>query len=297
MIHALYFNGLGNGRTRKRERLALRYLAKYGVQVEHVSVNWYASEQLNDLMGRLTTLAKRRLGEHDSLVLVGSSAGGSLALNVFKRVNDKRLSVVTLCSRLQETALAPWDRRTLPRMAGIGTTKASQLFVESVRYCTSTTVPSLTAADKQRITVVRQLADDVVPRPTMDIAGVQTHTVWAVGHGWGIAEAVRQLPAVLRQTQPILPGTVALAFWGVLLLSVYHLIRDVLQALSMDSAFTDIGHRSHQWCGAYCDEVTIPFDVLGIVVPVIVLRRGHVGRLGWLLVATLPFLILFALLP
>ncbi|SRR6266511_3741358 len=198
MISALYFNGLGPGKTRKRERYAMRYLAKHGIEVEHVSIDWRSDEPVEKLLARLVKLTKTKLQEHDKLVLIGSSAGGSLALNIFKKVNDKNLFVVTLCSRLHNAELASWDRRTMQRMAYIGTPKASQLFVDSVTYCTNKTIPSLEKSDKQRITIVRQLADDVVPKQTMEIEGVRTHKVLAVGHGWGIAESVRQLPNILK---------------------------------------------------------------------------------------------------
>jgi pimeloyl-ACP methyl ester carboxylesterase len=197
MRYALYLNGLGNGKTRKRERLAMRYLARHDIEVEHVPIDWRSDKPFEKLFARLVKLTKAKLKEHGQLVLIGSSAGGSLALNIFKKVNDKNLSVVTLCSRLHEADLAWWDRRSLQRMAYIGAPKASQLFVDSVTYCSKETIPSLTKADKQRIAIVRQLADDVVPKRTMGIEGVKTHKVLVIGHGWGIAEGVRRLPQIL----------------------------------------------------------------------------------------------------
>lgn len=226
MIHALYFNGLGIGKTRKRERFAMHYLAKRGIQVEHISIDWHSGESFDKLLARLVRMTKAKLKEHGEIVLIGSSAGGSLALNIFKQVDSKDLSVVILCSRLHDAKLASWDGRTLEKMAYIDTPKASQLFVDSVTYCTNKTVPSLTKANKQRITIVRQLADDVVPKRTMEIEGVKIHKVLALGHGWGIAEGVRQLPHMLLKRRPILPALTALVFWAVLFFSIYHLIRD-----------------------------------------------------------------------
>lgn len=296
MIHALYFNGLGNGKTRKREQLAMRYLAKRDIAVEHVSIDWRSDEPFDKLLARSVKTTKAKLKEHDKLVLIGSSAGGSLALNIFRQVNDKNLSVITLCSRLHDTELAWWDHRTMQRMAYIGTPKTSQLFVDSVNYCTNKTIPSLTKADKQRITIVRQLADDVVPKRTMEIEGIKAYKAMAIGHGWGIAEGVRQLPRILLK-KPILPIVVEAAFWAVLLFSIYHLARDLLQTFNLDSAFTDIGHRSHQWCGSYCDIITLPFDIAGIAISAIVLKRNRIGLLGSLLLVMIPIFIGFTLLP
>jgi hypothetical protein len=195
--HALYLNGLGDGTTRRREQLAMRYLARRGIVVEHISINWRSDEPFAALLARVTTITKQKLKEHGELVLVGSSAGGSLAINVLGKVQDENLRAITLCSRLHLAKLPWWDRRTLKRMAYLGTPKQSQKFYDSVTYCTKTTIPNLTKTDKERITIVQQIADDVVPRITMSIKGAQTYKVPAFGHGWGIALAVRRLPHLL----------------------------------------------------------------------------------------------------
>ncbi len=198
MIYALFFNGLTDGTTRKREQLAINYLAERGIIVEHIPINWRSDELFTDMIAGLTELTSQKLKEHGELLLIGSSAGGSLALNVFKQVNSRNLYAVTLCSRLHDAKLPWWDRRTMERMAYIGTPKASQAFVDSVAYCTNTTILALTSEDKERIVIVQQLADSVVPRPTMGIEGVQVHKVAAIGHGWGIASGVRHLPKIIH---------------------------------------------------------------------------------------------------
>lgn len=197
MIHALFFNGLTDGTTRKREQLAINYLAKRGIAVEHVPINWRSDEPFTHMLNRLTKITQQKLKEYDQLLLIGSSAGGSLALNVFKRVDNKNLYTITLCSRLHDAKLAWWDWRTMERMAYIGTPKASQKFVDSVAYCTDKTIPTLSDQDKKRIVIVQQLADGAVPRPTMSVEGAQTHKVLAIGHGWGIAAGAVHLPKIV----------------------------------------------------------------------------------------------------
>jgi hypothetical protein len=46
MIHTLFFNGLTDGTTRKREQFAIKYLAKHDIIVEHIPVNWRSEESL-----------------------------------------------------------------------------------------------------------------------------------------------------------------------------------------------------------------------------------------------------------
>lgn len=83
----------------------------------------------------------------------------------------------------------------------------------------------------------------------------------------------------------------------ILIASTYHFIRDLLQTFDLDSVFTDIAHRPHQWCGQYCDVVTIPFDVITIAVSAYTLKRNKVGKLGIALLASLPLWLIFSLLP
>lgn len=199
MIHLLYFNGLGSGSTRWREKLAMRYLLKQGIEVRHIQVNWYANEPFGTILDRVTLLVKKDLEKHGKVVLVGSSAGGSLVVNILGRIPDKNLSAVTLCSRLSLANLPWWDRRSLERMAYLGRSKESKLFFDSVTYCSHITIPKLTKTDKRRLLIIQQWMDDVVPRVTMSIKGVRVHKVPGFGHGWGIAMAVRQLPRLLSK--------------------------------------------------------------------------------------------------
>jgi hypothetical protein len=100
---------------------------------------------------------------------------------------------------LHEAPLPWWDRRNLTRMAHIGTSQPSQTFFDSVTYCGEVTVPKLTKQDKERLIIVQQWADFVVPRPTISIDGVRIYRVPALGHGWGIAMGVQRLPEIVEQ--------------------------------------------------------------------------------------------------
>jgi acetyl esterase/lipase len=196
VVHVLYFNGLGQGRTRKREKMAINYLAKRGIEVTHVPVKWYIAS-FDDVLDSTLKLTKEGLKEHGTVVLVGSSAGGSLVVNIMSKLHNPNLYGVTLCSRLQEKPLPWWDKRDLARMSHLDTNQSSQAFFDSVTYCGEQAIPKLTDIDKEHLILVQQWADFVVPRPTMSISGAQIYRVHALGHGWGIAMGVRRLPQAL----------------------------------------------------------------------------------------------------
>jgi len=70
-----------------------------------------------------------------------------------------------------------------------------------------------------------------------------------------------------------------------------------MQTLNIHNSYTNVAHRSHEWCAPYCDYVTYPLDIAGVAIPVIVLRRKRVGKLGIALLVSMPLWIIFGVLP
>lgn len=68
----------------------------------HAHVDWRSEESFAALLDRMTELAREKLRNHDRLALVGSSAGGSMAVNVFGALKDENVVAASLCGRLPE---------------------------------------------------------------------------------------------------------------------------------------------------------------------------------------------------
>ena len=77
----------------------------------------------------------------------------------------------------------------------------------------------------------------------------------------------------------------------------YHLIRDILQIVEYQNVFTQIGHWGHEWCGLYCNYVTLPIDLFLIVASVVVLKRKKSGILGICVVTVLFLSVIIWFLP
>lgn len=88
-----------------------------------------------------------------------------------------------------------------------------------------------------------------------------------------------------------------LLFIAILIFSAYHFVRDIAQTFDWHTSFSNIGHRPHEWCGQFCDIVTYPLDIAGIIIPLIVLKRNRIGKIGILLLASMPLWIIFSVLP
>lgn len=203
-VHFLYLNGLGTGKSRVFERLAAQHAARHGLSVTHVPINWFSGESFEAMLERVTELTRQKLAQQTQLIILGVSAGGSLAVNVLGRLQDPNLSVITVCSRLQLARLPWWDIRslelmTLQRRTLLGRSKSSRSFFDSVTYCNNTTIPSLTPSDKKRILTVEQWMDNIVPKPTMTIPGVKVYHLPVIGHGMGIGLAWWQLPKIVQE--------------------------------------------------------------------------------------------------
>jgi len=202
MIRVLYFNGLGTGKPRRPEKLAMRvffrYLGRHGISVRHIPVDWYAKEPFSELLDHMIAAVRDELATHAEVVLCGVSAGGSLAVNVQAGLRNKKLSVVVLCGPLRIAQLSWWDRRTLERIAFRDPNRPSQCFFDSVTYCDTTAIPTLNHDEKRRIVTVQQWSDTVVPRQTMGIPGVKVFRVPGMGHTLGIGIGILYLPTIIR---------------------------------------------------------------------------------------------------
>lgn len=83
----------------------------------------------------------------------------------------------------------------------------------------------------------------------------------------------------------------------ILIVSLYHLVRDILQTLEFKNLLTTFLYRPHIWCKPYCNYVTYPLDILGIFGSFIVLKRNKLGVLGAIVILSQTLWFLAALLP
>lgn len=73
-----------------------------------------------------------------------------------------------------------------------------------------------------------------------------------------------------------------LFFLSLFTFSLYHLVRDLLQEYHVENTLTDFLKLSRNWCGWYCNAITIPFELLIMLGSLLVLKRGRVGLFGYL---------------
>ena len=193
---SLYIHGLGRTELRPLERLLLDKNQRKGLNYAAAYIDWCSPVTFSELVERVVWQASEMLStldDEDVLILEGSSAGGSMAINALKKLDDPRVRAVSHSGRLSVGNYSDQSWRNLARCAHLGTHRASQSFFDSVTNCESVTVPSLTDADKSRIVITLPIADEVVPVQTMTIEGVRAVRMPIVGHSLGIGMGILKL--------------------------------------------------------------------------------------------------------
>ncbi|QQG37795.1 MAG: hypothetical protein HYS26_04195 [Candidatus Kaiserbacteria bacterium] len=87
------------------------------------------------------------------------------------------------------------------------------------------------------------------------------------------------------------------AFVALLLFSIFHLGRDVLQYAGVENIFTTLLHRKLAWCDWYCDPLIIPYEIATIAGGAFVLWRDRIGIVGVIALGFPPLLLIATLLP
>lgn len=184
-IGYLYVNGLNDGQTKPQDRLAMWRWRQKGLDLKHAHVNWLDGHDLDSKIDNVKERVEEMLGQFGGVALIGSSAGGSLALNTFHKLRNKNVCIITAHARLKAGDYPQNERVSLYRRAGMDTDKPSQAFVDSVTRAETETIPNLSEQEKQRIRTLSSLADMVVPPRLMTIDGVSNHRSLAFGHAGG----------------------------------------------------------------------------------------------------------------
>jgi len=195
-ISYLYLNGLGDGSRHWHEKLAALWWDRNGTPLEHFPIDWYSEPNLDDIVESLTLRIDELLRATGRVAIIGSSASGSLAVNVLHANKGKDVLAVIAHGRLAKGNYSPANRMSLENRS-----KNSKTFFESVERAEAT-ILELDENEKRKILVLTQLTDMVVPLETMTMPGVKTHRSFALGHSGGfIAHLIADRDMIVEFTR------------------------------------------------------------------------------------------------
>lgn len=204
-IGYLYINGLGYGHERSQEKLMKWWWRRKGIALEHLQTNWRDGQSFDSKLGAAIQKAEDMLQEYDGITIIGTSAGGSLALNTYCELKDKNICLVSSHGRMKAGDYEKSDRRSMYRRARLGTDHPLSAFADSVANAEHNIIHNLTQQDKQRILTLDQLTDLIVPLETMVIDGTETHRSFTLGHSGGlIAHLIGDRDLIIRFTERVL---------------------------------------------------------------------------------------------
>lgn len=194
-IAALYFNGLGNGAKTRREAKAFDMLRRSGITPHHMGINWRSADSFDKQFERCMDRLDRVSAQTGKVMIIGYSAGSSMALSVYAdaSIDDPSLFMVSIAGRLQigpTNSSYPWN---LHRSAHIGSRRESRLFHESVEICDEEVIPVLTDDQADGIAIFKPAVDLVVPTQLMDIPGVESVTLNAYSHRAALLAGIREI--------------------------------------------------------------------------------------------------------
>ena len=179
-LAVLYINGLGDGSIHAKDKLVQKWWRQAGIHFHHAGVDWYDGKSFDDRLAEMTTEANELIAKSGRVAIIGSSAGGSLALSTFFELRDKNICAINAHGRLRKGDYT--NHNSLHHRGHLDTDKPSQSFYDCVVHVENEVLPNLTEQEKRRILVLSQLTDLVVPTELMSIEGAKEHRSFTFGH-------------------------------------------------------------------------------------------------------------------
>lgn len=163
--HLIYIPGLGDGYDGLR-RAGLLTWHLWGVSTELVPMQWYGGGDLSTRCAMVAAAIDRAQQRGRRVILVGESAGASLAINVASRRPDIH-GLMTICGIANARAEVSAAIR-----------KKSPAFNQSLGQLEH----DLRELDLAKVCNVRAVVDFIVPKQSSVISGATQRVVWSVGH-------------------------------------------------------------------------------------------------------------------
>lgn len=170
----------GLGEEVGRMKLATGFWKRYGLEPIVHAVGWKDGENFQPKLERLVRLVDELADRKNMVSVVGTSAGGSAALNTFIERKREINKAANICGRLRigtHIGMHSFEKRTA----------SSPAFAQSV-VMFERREKELTKADRKRILTMHALGfDELVPAETTYIEGAENRIIPVPEHMFSIA--------------------------------------------------------------------------------------------------------------
>lgn len=138
-IGFLYINGLGNGTSTPKYNIVRWWWKRKGLDIQHAHINWYDTKSFGDKLQAVSQKVDEMLSRFGGVAIIGSSAGGSLALNAFSKLKAKNVCAVIAHGRLRAGNYD--NKNSMHHRAHLNTSRPSQSFYDSVMHAEHEVLP------------------------------------------------------------------------------------------------------------------------------------------------------------
>lgn len=173
--------GLGDDAS-KLQLVTRHWPQKYNIETILYLMPWMGNsesfeQKLNRLIKKIDTLHENGY----TISLLGTSAGGSCAINAYCKRREKIAKVINVCGRLRK------GKNVFPSLDIAA--KNSPSFKESVLLCEEN-LKSLNDQDRKKILTIRSYFDEIVPVSFIPIDGAHNIRIFSVEHILSISLAM-----------------------------------------------------------------------------------------------------------
>ncbi len=164
-------------------KILTNHWKKHGLHLIFHAVGWQDGEDFTPKLNRLLDLVDQLTKNGGRVSIVGTSAGGSAALNAFIKRRSKIHTIINVCGRLRtgpEKGFRSFQTTTAP----------SQAFAQAVKLAEANE-HTLSKADRKRVMTVRaRFGDQIVPADTTILEGAFNKSVPTAEHMLSIGAAL-----------------------------------------------------------------------------------------------------------
>lgn len=186
-VHILYLSGFGSKYDAWRLKL-LKWWRYRGVTVELVAMKWEGRETFEQKVARVDQAVDRAKGKR--VVIIGESAGGSMAVHMYARRPEDFYRVMTICGK-----------NARPETVGQQYYDRSPAFRTSMERLNKS-IEALSSEQRSNFVSIHPLYDSVVSVRDTLLPGCKQVRLWTIGHGLAIASALTIFsPTVIRQAR------------------------------------------------------------------------------------------------
>jgi len=176
-MHLLYIPGLGDDNFGGQKQV-VQWWRLYGITGRYMPMHWADGQPLEAKLTTVLDAIDKLSTASNEIVLIGASAGASVALLAYAERRKQVAAVVCICGKINH-----------PQTVRPAVYSRNPAFKQAMQRLQSI-LPSLTDDDRRRVLSLHALHDTVVPVPDTIIPGAQHGAIWAVGHALGIIHSL-----------------------------------------------------------------------------------------------------------